>query len=66
MQCLVVIQRVVEDCLKLKLNPKTAISPLSVGIDYLGARYYLLKSGKIVVKLTQKKKKHDFKKSKSK
>lgn len=37
--------------IKLKLNPKTQIFPLSQGIDFLGFRTYMTDQGKVIRKL---------------
>lgn len=48
--CLKEIRRYVED-LGLELNNKTAVFPLSQGIDFLGFRTFMTDSGKIVQKI---------------
>ena len=37
--------------LKLEFNRKTQISPLSQGVDYLGFRFYLTDTGKVIRRL---------------
>lgn len=55
--CLNEIKMILNDELKLELNPKTSIIKIKEGIDYLGARYILLDRGKTIIKLSQRKKK---------
>ena len=43
------------------MNEKTQIIPLENGIEFLGARYYISKSGKVILKMKQQSKKR-FKK----
>jgi RNA-directed DNA polymerase len=50
--CLSEIKKLVENDLKLKLNPnKTQIFPLKNGVDYLGFHTYLTDNGKVIRKL---------------
>ena len=42
---------IVEDELKLVLNKKTQIFPVSSGVEFLGWRFYLTETGKVVKKL---------------
>lgn len=43
--------RLVTDSLKLELNAKTQIFPLSEGVDFLGFRFYLTDTGKVIKRL---------------
>ena len=45
------IRAVVEDELKLDLNAKTQITPLSRGIEFLGWRFFLTDTGKVIRKM---------------
>ncbi len=45
------------DKLKLEFNEKTQICPIKNGVEYLGFRFYLTESGKVVQKLKKQKKK---------
>jgi hypothetical protein len=47
------IRELCEAGLKLKLNEKTQIFPLLHGVDYLGWRFYLTDTGKVIKKLRQ-------------
>lgn len=49
--CLEAIRWMVEERLKLTLNPKTQILPLREGIEFLGWRFYLTDSGRVIRKL---------------
>jgi retron-type reverse transcriptase len=49
--CLAQIRGQIEDKLKLELNGKTQIFPLRGGIEFLGWRFYLTETGKVVRKL---------------
>lgn len=46
--CLVQIRDLVENRLKLQLNEKTQIFPIKTGITFLGFRFYLSETGKVV------------------
>lgn len=48
--CLDEIKRLAAE-LKLELNQKTQITPLSQGVDYVGFHFYLTDSGKVVRRL---------------
>lgn len=52
-RCLVQIKHLIEEHLNLSLNNKTKITRLDEGIEYLGFRFTLLKSGKVIVRLRQ-------------
>jgi len=54
--CLNKIREFADAHLKLKLNDKTQIFPAKQGVDYLGFRFCITKSGKIFKKLRQKSK----------
>lgn len=49
--CLSEITQVACDVLKLEFNQKTQIFPVSEGVDYLGWRFYLTDSGKVIRRL---------------
>ena len=49
--CLAEISAVARDLLKLEFNEKTQIFPVSEGVDYLGWRFYLTDSGKVIRRL---------------
>lgn len=51
--CLREMTRLVEEDLKLKFNQKTQIFPIGEGVDYLGFRFYLTDTGKVIRKLRQ-------------
>jgi hypothetical protein len=51
LDCLTGIRAIVEDELKLELNEKTQIFPLKNGVEFLGWRFYLTDTGKVVLKL---------------
>lgn len=59
--CLREMSRLVEYDLKLAFNQKTQIIPVGEGVDYLGFRFYLTDTGKVIRKLRQSSKKR-FKK----
>lgn len=40
-----------ENDLQLEFNEKTQIFPVSEGVDYLGWRFYLTESGKVILRL---------------
>lgn len=50
-ECLTEISRVAEEELKLEFNQKTQIFPVSEGVDYLGWRFYVTDSGKVILRL---------------
>jgi hypothetical protein len=43
--------RLVTDSLKLELNEKTQIFPIAEGVDFLGFRFYLTDTGKVIKRL---------------
>lgn len=49
--CLAEITEVAARELKLEFNQKTQIFPVSEGVDYLGWRFYLTESGKVIRRL---------------
>lgn len=49
--CLAEIKRYADEKLKLEFNEKTQIFPVSCGIDYLGWRFYLTETGKVIKRL---------------
>lgn len=49
--CLKEIRRMVEETLSLKLNPKTQIFAIGEGVEFLGWRFYLSDTGKVIRKL---------------
>ena len=49
--CLAEIRQYAADKLKLEFNEKTQIFPVSAGVDYLGWRFYLTDTGKVIRKL---------------
>lgn len=49
--CLAEITQVARDFLKLEFNEKTQIFPVSEGVDYLGWRFYLTDTGKVIRRL---------------
>lgn len=49
--CLAEITAVAEETLKIEFNEKTQIFPVSAGVDYLGWRFYLTDSGKVIRRL---------------
>lgn len=49
--CLAEIRAFAQDRLKLELNEKTQIFPVSEGVDYLGWRFYLTDTGKVIRRL---------------
>ena len=50
-KCLAELREVAERELKLEFNEKTQIFPLSAGVDYLGWRFYVTESGKVIRRL---------------
>lgn len=56
-ECLVKMERFINDKRKLCFNQKTQIVPLSQGVDYLGFHFYLTDTGKVVRKLRMSNKK---------
>ena len=52
-QCLVEMERFVNNELHLKFNRKTQITPIKNGVDYLGFHFYLTETGKVVRKVKQ-------------
>lgn len=55
-KCLKNIEKLVQNELKLKLNPKTQIFPIKNGIDYLGFHMYLTETGKVIKKIRRESK----------
>lgn len=49
--CLKEIRRMVEEKLNLKLNPKTQIFAIGEGVEFLGWRFFLTDTGKVIRKL---------------
>lgn len=49
--CLTEITEIAEKELKLEFNEKTQIFPVSEGVDYLGWRFYLTDTGKVIRRL---------------
>ena len=49
--CLRQIRELCEKGLKVELNEKTQIFPLRQGVDYLGWRFYLTDTGKVIKRL---------------
>ena len=47
-ECLKKIRKVATDELKLEFNKKTQIFPLAHGVDYLGFRFFLSDTGKVI------------------
>ena len=50
-ECLKQMKALVEDCLHLKLNAKTQIYPLHCGIEFLGWRFSLTDTGRVIRRL---------------
>jgi len=50
-QCLAKIQDCVRDDLKMELNHKTQIFPIKNGAEFLGFRFYLTETGKVIRKM---------------
>lgn len=50
-KCLAELREVAERELKLEFNEKTQVFPLSAGVDYLGWRFYVTESGKVIRRL---------------
>ena len=63
--CLKEITKMAKDQLKLEFNEKTQIFPISQGVDYMGFRFYLSDTGKIIRKLRTSSKRKFKKKMKS-
>ena len=55
-QCLDKIRDMIENRLNLEMNIKTQIYPLKTGVEFLGWKYYLTDSGKVIRKLKQQSK----------
>lgn len=51
LHCMDEIRAHVENELAITLNPKSQIFPLSQGVEFLGWRFYLTESGKVIRKL---------------
>ena len=49
--CLAELRRFAAETLKLEFNEKTQIFPISEGVDYLGWRFYLTDTGKVIHRL---------------
>lgn len=49
--CLAEIREFAAERLKLEFNEKTQIFPVSEGVDYLGWRFYLTDTGKVIRRL---------------
>lgn len=49
--CLAEMQGLVQGTLKLELNSKTQIFPIRNGVEFLGFRFYLTETGKVVRKI---------------
>lgn len=49
--CLAELRETAKQRLKLEFNDKTQIFPLSEGVDYLGWRFYLTETGKVIRRL---------------
>lgn len=49
------MKRVAKEKMKLEFNEKTEICPIKNGVEYLGFRFYLTDTGKVVQKLKKKK-----------
>lgn len=49
--CLAEITVIAEKILKLEFNSKTQLFPVSEGVDYLGWRFYLTDTGKVIHRL---------------
>jgi len=58
------IQKYVEEKLELRLNKKTMISKMEEGVSYIGYKFYLTNTGKIIMKLSKRNKKQTKKKIK--
>lgn len=54
--CLIEIKEYVENTLQLELNKKTQIIPLKQGIDFLGWKFHVRPTGKIIRKVKQQSK----------
>jgi len=50
-KCLIKIQQICQDSLKIELNHKTQIFPVKNGVEYLGWHFYLTTTGKVILKL---------------
>jgi len=55
-ECLAKIKEIVEGELQLTLNPKTAIIPINQGVEFLGWKFFLRSSGKVVRRLKRQSK----------
>lgn len=51
------MKKFISDELKLEFNEKTQIFPLRNGVDYIGFRFYLTDSGKVIRNVRQQTKK---------
>jgi RNA-directed DNA polymerase len=56
-QCLHQMEQYINEDLKLSFNEKTQIFPISQGADYLGFRFYLTDTGKVIKRLRTSNKK---------
>lgn len=63
--CLEEITKMATNELKLEFNNKTQIFPISQGVDYMGFRFYLSKTGKVIRKLRTSNKKRFKRKMKA-
>ena len=52
-KCLVGMQHLLKEHLKLEFNEKTQICPVRNGVDYLGVHFYLSETGKVILKVRQ-------------
>jgi hypothetical protein len=50
-ECLEAMRKLLQEGLRLELNEKTQIFPLCSGVEYLGFRFSLTKTGKVIRKL---------------
>lgn len=50
-RCLAEIRAYAEDTLKLEFNQKTQITPIAQSVDYVGWRFYLTDTGKVIRRL---------------
>ena len=55
-ECLRQIRALLEDTLKLELNAKTQLFPIKNGVEFLGWRFYLTETGKVIRKMKQQSK----------
>lgn len=51
------IQKYLDENVKLRLNKKTMISKIEEGVTYIGYKYYLTETGKVIMKLSKRNKK---------